>query len=48
MYNKNFAHYRFDSQFIRFYSFFIQIISFMMDKMVPGLAKAMNFRIIFS
>ena len=50
--NRLFEHSRFDSKILSFYSFFIQVFSLMMGKMVPDLTRAIdrttNLSIIFS
>jgi hypothetical protein len=42
MNNRPFAYFWFDSKIIRSYTFIIQVISFTMGKIVPGVVEAME------
>ena len=40
--DRYFAHSRFDSKFMRFYAFFMRVISLTTSKMLPGIASCHN------
>jgi hypothetical protein len=42
MYNRPFAHSRFDSKIIHFYTFFIKVISLTMGKIAPSQARVLE------